>query len=210
VAAAEGAQQTTTYSGPELAAGGHTDTLGRREALLGGVTALAALMIARFPAARAAPQPGQDPRYAFAEKLCDLVIPETDTPGGAKTGAAGFVLLAIDHGMNDLEENSLQTVRESLQKAGGADFLHLARAQQTRLLAALDARAFAHSASGSAGTAEESWRRLKPAIIAGYYTSEIGASQELVYEPVPGPKRMNFVLTPDYRSRSNEDFGGSL
>jgi hypothetical protein len=51
---------------------------------------------------------------------------------------------------------------------------------------------------------------LKPAIIAGYYTSQIGASQELVYEPVPGPRRANFVLTAEYRSRSNEDFGGTL
>ena len=50
---------------------------------------------------------------------------------------------------------------------------------------------------------------MKSAIIAGYYTSQIGASQELVYEPVPGSDA-NIELTPDYRSRSNEGFGGSL
>ena len=30
---------------------------------------------------------------------------------------------------------------------------------------------------------------LKEAVVFGYYTSQIGASQELGYSPVPGPYR---------------------
>jgi Gluconate 2-dehydrogenase subunit 3 len=193
-----------TQSGSELDL-----QLSRRTVLGGTVATFMSLMLARAGAAPTAQRSSSDPRYAFAERLCDLVIPDTDTPGGAKARAAEFVLLAVDHAMNDLDGTALAAVREALQPAGG-DFLQLVPAEQARLLEALDARAFARSGSGSVGSPELAWQRLKPAIIAGYYTSEIGASQELVYEPVPGPERGNFTLTPEYRSRSNEGFGGTL
>jgi hypothetical protein len=183
--------------------------LSRRAALGGAAAAFVSLMLAQPTAARAAQQ-RRDPRYAFTRRLCELVIPATDTPGAGQAAAAEFVLLAIDHGMNDLDARSLDLVRESLQSAPGGNFLDLAPARQSQLLEALDARAFARSPAVLRGTPEFAWQRLKPAIIAGYYTSEIGASRELVYEPVPGPDRANFVLTADYRSRSNEDFGGTL
>ena len=89
----------------------------------------------------------------------------------------------------------LGVVRDALARASG-------------LLAALDAAAFA-SPEPAADSAEFAWRHLKAAIVAGYYTSEIGASQELVYEPVPG-RFENIRLTPDFRSRSNDGFGGTL
>jgi hypothetical protein len=184
--------------------------LSRRAALGGAIATLVSLMTARVTAAGTAQSRSGDPRYRFTERLCDLVIPKTDTPGSAEAGAAEFVLLALDHGMNGLDGGSLLAVRESLQTAGGGDFLTLGLAEQTRLLEALDARTFTHSGSADPGAPEIAWQHLKPAIIAGYYTSEIGASQELVYEPVPGPERRNFTLTPDYRSRSNEGFGGTL
>ena len=184
--------------------------LSRRSALGGAVGAMISLMVAGVATVRAAAPRSRDPRRALLERLCDLVIPETDTPGGGGAGAPDFVLLAIDHGMNGLDGGSLEVVSQSLLSAAGGDFLDLAPAEQSRLLEALDARAFAHPGSGSPEPAELAWERLKPAIIAGYYTSQIGASRELVYEPVPGPRRANFVLTADYRSRSNEDFGGTL
>lgn len=184
--------------------------LSRRAALGGAVATLISLMAARAGAAGTAQLRRDDPRYPFTDRLCDLVIPKTDTPGGAEAGAAVFVLMAIDAGMNGLDGGSLQAVRESLEAGGGTDFLKLAPAEQRRRLEALDTRAFAHSEANLPGPAQIAWQRLKPAIIAGYYTTEIGASQELVYEPVPGPERGNFRLTADYRSRSNEGFGGTL
>jgi hypothetical protein len=185
--------------------------LSRRGAVSGALAALVSLMTARGTPGWAAQPRGNDPRYAFTERLCDLVIPQTDTPGGAGTRAADFVLLAIDTGMSGLDGRSLEAVRESLQTSGGGDFLRLTLAEQARLLESLDARAFTRAASNAPpGAAEAAWQRLKPAIIAGYYTSEMGASQELVYEPVPGPERRDFLLTADYRSRSNEGFGDAL
>jgi hypothetical protein len=154
-----------------------------------------------------------DPRLALINRLCDLVIPATGTAGGAAVGAGQFVLLAVDHRMTGLSPAALSLVHTHLDAAGGRPFLRLAAAQQTRLLTELDDKAFAGPAGApDAGisTPEQAWRLLKPAIIAGYYTSQIGASRELVYEPVPDTTRVNFILHADYRSRSNEGFGGDL
>jgi hypothetical protein len=50
---------------------------------------------------------------------------------------------------------------------------------------------------------------FKTAILAGYYTSEIGASKELVFDPVPG-SRENFTLTDEFRMPSNLTIAASL
>jgi Gluconate 2-dehydrogenase subunit 3 len=137
-----------------------------------------------------------------------LVIPPTDTPGGSVAGAGAFLLFAIDHGMSGLKPKDYTDVATALDAAAGAGgFLHLSRARQEALLTAFDAQAFGPSASDPAAVA---WRALKPAIVVGYYSSEIGASQELVFEAVPGPERRNFKLSADYRARSNEGFGGGF
>lgn len=149
-----------------------------------------------------------DPRRPTLDLLCDLVIPPTDTPGGAEAGAAVFALLALDHGVGGLRPQVLDTVMAGLDTAAGASFASLPRARAEQVLTAFDAAAF--TSRENDGSPAAAWRALKPALVVGYYSTEVGASQELVYEPVPGPDRSNFKLTPAYRARSNEGFGGSL
>ncbi len=185
--------------------------LSRRDLLAASVATLAGLMLEG--AARAAPRHGTgprraaDPRRVFTDRLCDLVIPATDTPGAMQAGAADFVLMALDHRMGSLEPAQLERVRAALDGAAeaGGRFLALPRPRQHELLAALDARSYA--GEHAAGTAEAGWPHLKAAVLAAYYTSEIGASKELVYDPVPGT-RENIRLTPAFRMFSNQGFGG--
>lgn len=189
----------------------NSNGLSRRDALGAGMAALLGVLVDPYWIATARAQAAtleRDPRYAFADRLCDLAIPVTDTPGASAAGVAGFVLLVLDRGMGDLKAGMLDAVRRALDAAGGTEFLQLSAARQAQLLAALDARAYAGEKPAS-DSAEYAWRRIKAAIVAGYYTSEIGATQELVYEPVPGAFR-NFKLTADFRSRSNDGFGGTL
>ena len=185
-----------------------SELLSRRELLQGAAAVV--LAAAAAPAATAATARALgDPRFPVLERLCDLVIPPTATPGGKGAGAAEFVLLALDHHMDGLDDSTLQRVREHLDVVARRPFLELPREQQQQVLAALDVRAF-QSQAPAQGSPEQAWRLLKPAIVAGYKSSEIGASRELVFEPGPETARTNFTLTPDYRSRSNEGFGGSL
>ena len=181
-----------------------------RRALLGSAGSLAlVLAMRRAWTAEAQQQASVDPRYALADRLCDLVIPSTDTPGGAAVHAATFVLLALDHHLNDLDSATFERVRAELQRVSGGKFLGSSAAQQSQWLAQFDARAFALR-NPPDDSAEKAWLTLKPALVAGYYSTEAGASVELVYEPVPDSERKNFTLTSDYRARSNQGFGGSL
>lgn len=172
-----------------------------------GVAFLAALPAGAMQSALAAGD--RDPRRIRVDLLCDLVLPRTDTPGAATVGTGLFVLLALDHGLDGLSPHALDRVYAALdQVAGPGGFQQQSRARQRELLGALDGRAF-HSRDQD-DSAEAAWRALKPAIVSGYYTSEVGASHELVFEPVPGPARDNFKLDSSYRARSNEGFGGGI
>ena len=187
-----------------------TDQWNRRDALRGGAAALFVLMRDAAGTVRAAADKAiADARYPFAERLSDLVIPGTDTPGAAGTGVAAFVLLAVDHHMTDLKPELLERVRGALDAAAQGDFLKLPRGRQQELLEVLDTQAFA-SHGAAPDTPHHAWQRIKAAIVAGYYTSEAGASKELVFEPVPGDASHNITLTGTYRSRSNDGLGGAF
>jgi len=181
--------------------------LDRRQAMMAGAVAALMLQPGWLSAARAqAPALAADPRFAFVDRISDLTIPATDTPGASAADVPAFVLLALDEGMNGLNPEMLTALRTRLDQEAGGAFLARSDADQFRLLAALDTATFA--APSQPGSPEHAWRRIKAAIVAGYYSSEIGASQELVHDPVPG-EFQNTTLTPDFRQRSNDGFGGA-
>lgn len=183
----------------------------RREALGAGVALFAGMVVDVAWLSEARAQGAtlrQDPRHAFADRLSDLVIPATDTPGASAAGVGAFVLLALDRGMGDLQPVMLERVRAALDASAGGDFMKASPDRQVAVLTAFDLAAYA-GARPAAETPAFAWRRIKSAICGGYYTSEIGASKELVYEPVPGGFR-NIRLTPDFRLRSNDGLGGAI
>lgn len=162
--------------------------------LVGGAPALAQLSACGSGSeveTAAAPALGAPGRFFDAEhmtllrEVVDTIIPETDTPGAAGVGAHGF----IDAMMVDWASAETQ-------------------AQITGVLDAIEARAQAEHAAGFATLAPErklavmraydvehihaedrSYARFKELTLLGYYHSEIGATQELRYELVPGDWR---------------------
>jgi hypothetical protein len=182
----------------------------RREVLSGSVAALTMLMLDASIVGQALAQDAtlrSDPRYAFVDRLAELVIPETDSPGASAAGTAGFVLLALDRRMSDLEPEMLDRVHTAVNNAANGDFMRLPQNRQTLVVAAYDREAF--SGEAAVGSSGHAWRRVKAAIVAGYYTSEIGATRELVYDHTPGEFE-NIRVGPDYRDRSNNGFGGQI
>ncbi|WP_395397195.1 gluconate 2-dehydrogenase subunit 3 family protein [Novosphingobium sp. BL-8A] len=158
--------------------------------------------------------------------VSDLVIPRTDTPGAMDVGVGDFVVLALAHGLSgtrapmasemitaaiepfrrrDGSLRHLPWLEHTLDRAAGGDFHRHDLAGRTRLLAALDAEAFAQGAPPSP------WTALKGLILTGYYTSEAGGSQELRYELVPGKWEWDIPIKPGMRAFSSDwtavDFG---
>ncbi len=199
-----------------------TKQLDRRETIGMGVLALG---IAGLPATalrsmmrtlegEAAPTARQ---RAIAKDVAQLLIPRTDTPGGADAGADAF--LALAHGLDgtrapeggaaiqratvryrrsDGSLDHLAWLESELDRLAHGDYLRAALARRQAALEAIDRAAFAnHQASGP-------WPRIKGLLLTGYYTSEAGGSQELRYELVPGRFDPDLSLEPKDRAWSSD------
>lgn len=160
----------------------------------------------------------------LAERLSDLVVPATDTPGALAAKVPDWLLLALGHGQAGTGEKAtgpyavdqpmgvpakglawLDMVGRQLNAMGKGDFAGQPAARQFALLAKLDAEAF------QPGREAHPWHKIKDLILTGYYTSEIGGSQELRYELAPGQWDANIPIGPDDRAFSSDwtavDFG---
>jgi hypothetical protein len=123
--------------------------------------------------------------------LSDRVIPTTDTPGAIAAGVPDYIekLLAdwsrptervpILAGIDAIEALSQRDYKVSAAKATPA--------QQDALLTA--------AMNGALGDGSHFFLMFRQLVIAGYYTSEIGMTQERVYLPVPGEYHGDYLYS---------------
>jgi len=136
-----------------------------------------------------AASPGWAPRTLTPAQLelvatvAEHLIPQTDTPGARAAGVDRFVdTLLSDHypaAERDRFLTGLAGMDARTRSAHGQAFAQCAPEQRIALLGEMDARAYASDRG------EDGWffRRMKELTIVGYYTSEIGAMQELHVSP---------------------------
>lgn len=181
----------------------------RRELLAGaGLLAAAAALWKFVPRDRAAtavsPAVPAAPADPFLERICDLVIPDTETPGARAAGVPAFIAIALEHGLAGATPADRAALQQRLDKDAGGNFLALDAARQAQVLAPLDAATFARDGQ-SAG--EPAWARIKQLVVMGYYTSEAGASKELQYNLVPGRWDPDVPVKPGDRDSSTNWVG---
>ena len=117
--------------------------------------------------------------------IAEHIIPETDTPGARAAGVNRFIdkMLAGHYPAEDRERvlKGLGELDASADRVCGRAFIRCSPDEQRALLTRLDAEAFAPERR------EPHWfRTIKELTVVGYYTSEIGATQELRHVGVPG------------------------
>jgi Gluconate 2-dehydrogenase subunit 3 len=136
--------------------------------------------------------------------MTDLIIPETDTPGAKGAKVNEFIDLILTEWATEEERshflNGLAGVDKQSNELFGKDFVDASPAQQTALLRAMDDAALAERAPARAtgnflmnpAQARDTqlqgnfWPVFKGITLHGYYTSEIGFSQELKLQIIPG------------------------
>jgi hypothetical protein len=125
------------------------------------------------------------PQSELVATLAELIIPTTDTPGARAARVDAFIDgLLVD--VFPYEERQrflagLADVDERARAATGKAFLSNAPEKRLALLSALEEEA-RHAPPGS----RPFFPWLKELTLTGYYTSEIGASQELKYVHIAG------------------------
>ena len=165
------------------------EMLRRLSVLTGGTLSLACQQaLAVPPAERAAARVYSQEQGALVARLADLIIPTTDTPGAAAAGVGEFIDYVVAAWYSKDERArfvaGLEALETTARESHGKAFLALDENQQTALLGALAADEVL-DINANFGTGDF-FAQLKEMTVVGYYTSEIGATQERSYVPMPG------------------------
>jgi hypothetical protein len=123
---------------------------------------------------------------ALVAMIAEQIIPETDTPGARAASVDVFIdkMLSEHYSTEDKQRvlAGLATIDARTWRECDRNFLDCSAEQQRTVLEIIDQEAFA-----APGQREAHWfRTLKELTVLGYYTSEIGATQELRHVAVPG------------------------
>lgn len=117
--------------------------------------------------------------------ICSIVIPKTETLGAAEVDTHGFIDNQLYHCYEKKEQtkiiNLLNFIEQTAKELSSGSFMDLSSDKQFSLLTDLD---FGKNTFDQ--TSRNDFKSLKELICFGYYTSEIGATKELRYDPVPG------------------------
>ena len=123
--------------------------------------------------------------YQLVERLSDIIIPTTDTPGALQAGVPNlmdklYFEWASADSQNSHRKALLNTLGE-LTHITQSPYLLASTEQQQEALKQLDKLAFSSQRSKLSD-----YRWIKQTIARCYYLTEPGATQELRYERVPG------------------------
>ena len=130
-------------------------------------------------------QPSANLDNSFLNTLCDLVIPQTDTPGAVAVKVPEFVEVAVKHGLSGAPVDALSRFEFALLSEMPG-FHSLSYGQQIEALTPIDNGSFSRNPAEKPQGDLALWKAIKALIVTGYYTSQTGSSEELRYVLIPG------------------------
>jgi hypothetical protein len=125
-------------------------------------------------------------------EVADVIIPTTDTPGAKAAGVEQFIVRVMrDCYLREDQEKfyaGLAKLDADSKTAHGKGFAELDDAEKNAVLTATtkNDRAF--------------FKLMKQLTVAGYFTSEIGATKALEYLPIPGRFEGDVPMQPGQKA----------
>lgn len=135
-----------------------------------------------------------DKDIALLDEVAETIIPTTDTPGAkaAKVGTFMTVMVNDCYEEKDQEvfKEGLNKLRNASDKKFNKSFMEITPEQRLELLTGLD-KEQKDAAQKQKDDPKDDYRRhyfrmMKELTLLGYFTSEIGQTKALRYNPVPG------------------------
>jgi hypothetical protein len=138
-------------------------------------------------------------QHATVLAMADLIIPRTNTPGAVDARVPEFIDLILSDWSDDRSRASflggLAAVDELSRQSFGKDFVGCSAQQQKETLRLLgeemagDAQKIAANPRGSRGGLPEPhgnfYYTFRQLVLTGYFTSEVGAAQQLHFQVIP-------------------------
>ena len=168
------------------------DVLKSLAVVLGGAVSHGCSQALEVPVAQRVAVAGvlTDEQRGAVYRCADLIIPTTDTPGALEAGVGEFLDYVISVWYTEDEPEvffaGLTQLLEEAQSAHGEHFIALKEPQQVALLKAAEAREPASDPFAFGGSNSGFFKKIKELTVTGYYTSEVGATIERKYVPMPG------------------------
>jgi hypothetical protein len=124
---------------------------------------------------------------ATATAVADTIIPATDTPGAREAGVGPFmdfmVASTFDTDERDRFLAGLEEIDSRSIRTANATFVEATETQRIDVLTGMEAEAL-KSAEGD--SPPHFFDTIKSLTLFGYYTSEIGMTEELGWRMIPG------------------------
>jgi hypothetical protein len=119
----------------------------------------------------------------------DLIIPTTDTPGAIEAGVVEYIELMVSEWYDSEERErfmrGLAHLDEHAESTTGVRFAYAGDDRQMAILKGMEAEGRALLDADS-DAAESFFHQARALVMHGYYTSEIGMKEELLFVGLPG------------------------
>lgn len=122
---------------------------------------------------------------AFLDELGETIIPATDTPGAKAAGIGQFMVMMVKDTYNSEQQETftegINYIRSNFKDGYDKDYMEASQEERV---------AYLNDLNSQAGESDEKGVKvvgmLRDLTVLGYFTSEIGATQQLSYYESPG------------------------
>ena len=122
--------------------------------------------------------------------IADVILPQTTTPGAKEAGVGTFIPVMVRDCYTEEDQKifvegigKLQEASKSMFKKAFEDCTF---EEKTALIREIDKETTEYYASKKAEDPKHYFRMIKELTLLGYFTSELGATKALRYNPIPG------------------------
>ncbi len=127
---------------------------------------------------------------ALLNEVGETILPATGTPGAKEADVAAFMDAIVTDCYTPAEQRifmeGISKLEAACQKAYGKKFLGLSPDIREKLLTDIDKEHLGYMAGKKSSDPVHYFRMFKELTLAGYFTSEAGATKFLKYNPAPG------------------------
>ncbi|RZK72832.1 MAG: gluconate 2-dehydrogenase subunit 3 family protein [Pedobacter sp.] len=126
---------------------------------------------------------------ALMDEIAETIIPETNTPGAKAAKTGEFMAIMVQDCYTADEQkvflDGLKTIDKTAGDQYSKKFIDLDKDQRKALLIGIDKENKDYDQSKN-GDKPHYFRMMKELTMLGYFTSEVGGTQQLTYVEVPG------------------------
>lgn len=129
-----------------------------------------------------------DDEKNMINRIADIIIPKTDTPGAVDAGVPAFIVMMMQECYPDKDQQQFHAGLAAFDKLCkdqyGSRFLKLSPDKQETAVADLDKKVLGKQAMKDDNL--NFYRKCKELTLLGFFTSEPGATETLRYVQIPG------------------------